>query len=80
MITGVALYDWKEVYFLSKPFRHNNLTKLLGEKGIKTTGIQGFITHTGEFMDRELAERHARSYSQLTVPLIGSVLTSEDLW
>jgi hypothetical protein len=43
-------------------------------------GEQGFVTSTGEFLTREEAEVQARACGQLTKPLIGSVLTSEDLW
>lgn len=41
---------------------------------------QGFLTDTGRFLSRKQAEAHARKCGQLTKPLIGSVLTSEDLW
>lgn len=43
-------------------------------------GIQGFITDNKTFLTRDEAEKHARDCGQLTKPLIGSVLTSEDLW
>lgn len=84
MITGVAIHslDPEEgFYFLSMPFRHNHLLKLLGEKGILSVGMeQGFVTDETEFLTRDEAERLARDTGQLTENLIGSVLTSEDLW
>lgn len=43
--------------------------------------IQGFVTDAGEFLDREAALDHAVANGQLLRPqIIGSVLTSEDLW
>lgn len=41
---------------------------------------QGFFTSKSRFVSREEAEQIARECGQLQKPLIGSVLTSEDLW
>lgn len=41
---------------------------------------QGFVDQYGEFMTRAQGEVHARLCGQLTKPIIGGVLTSEDLW
>ena len=43
--------------------------------------IQGFITDTGVFLDRQQAYDYAIKCGQLEErKIIGSVLTSEDLW
>ena len=42
--------------------------------------FSGFLTSSGKFVDREDGEKVARACGQLTKPLIGSILTSEDLW
>jgi hypothetical protein len=44
--------------------------------------IQGFVTHEGIFLDRQYAFFHARACDQILpdAQLLGSVLTSEDLW
>lgn len=43
-------------------------------------GIQGFVDENYKFYDREEAEIYARGCGQLHGELIGSILTSEDLW
>ena len=41
---------------------------------------QGFITDDGEFLDRIHALAFAVTVGQITGPILGSQLTSEDLW
>jgi len=41
---------------------------------------QGFLTTKNRFLTREEALELVRSNGQLTKPLLGSCLTSEDLW
>lgn len=61
--------------------RHNLIIKEIYSKTHKTvTGIQGFVTERDIFVTRDQAEVIARASGQLTKKLIGSILTSEDLW
>ena len=84
-ITGVALYyaDKGVVVSLPKPARHDKLmremSELLGEPITRPNWTQGFISSEGRFLDRKFALNVARKAGQVTT-LIGSVLTSEDLW
>ncbi len=89
MITGVAISQDGVVWALPKPFRHHDVIHLIVEKTGQrpVTGVQGFIadfsfmeqpTHFC-FLDREQALYHARRMGQVT-DIIGSILTSEDLW
>jgi len=41
---------------------------------------QGFVSEDGSFFTREAALEMLLETKQITLPLIGSVLTSEDLW
>jgi hypothetical protein len=49
-------------------------------QGYMKGGTQGFVTDTGVFLDRVRALEHAKVCGQFRGKLIGSVLTSEDLW
>ena len=63
--------------------RHNNCFEAIradGNREIASGMTQGFLTENGVFLTRTQAEKYARNSGQLTKPLIGSVLTSEDLW
>jgi len=63
--------------------RHNNCFRKLYElvDDVDKTKIkQGFVTEDGKFLDRMETLVVVRMNGQLTKPLIGSVLTSEDLW
>jgi len=42
--------------------------------------VQGFLTTKNRFLNRENALELVQSNGQLLVPIIGSELTSEDLW
>ena len=59
--------------------RHSELIQKC-QPGFFRGAEQGFMTDAGVFLTRQEAETHARECGQLTGPLIGSVLTSEDLW
>jgi hypothetical protein len=76
-----------KVYSLSRPARHGDVMAMLGtietEHGAKWAlhdGEQGFLDDTGMFLTRKEALHHATICGQLKKPLIGSILTSEDLW
>jgi hypothetical protein len=42
--------------------------------------IQGFLTNKNRFLNRKESLEIVKESGQLTKPLIGGVLTSEDLW
>jgi hypothetical protein len=59
--------------------RHNNiLCDRSRPFGFLKFGIQGFVTDTGEFLDRQQAACHAFECGQ--VDCIQKTLFSEDLW
>lgn len=84
------------VLWLPRPARHPNLSRDYNNEARKggyytplhegwdadelNRGVQGFIDDAGRFLTRADAEAHARACGQLTSPIIGGVLTSEDLW
>lgn len=81
-IECAAIKHKGKVYSMPRPYRHCDIvnficeelnTNFVGSKG------QGFITSTGKFVDRKEAEKIARESLQIN-KMIGSVLTSEDLW
>jgi hypothetical protein len=76
-----------QVFSLPKPARHGDVMSMLGtietEHGTKWAlhdGEQGFVDEEGRFYNRKQARAHAFRCGQHTGELIGSILTSEDLW
>lgn len=72
------------VWSVPRPGRHPDIIRQYaretGER-LPSGHVQGFLTDGGAFLDREAALGHARAMRQLMRPaLLGSVLTSEDLW
>lgn len=86
MIECVAILFGGKIYSMSRPSRHCDVIRWIFEDSDpnKTTYVgsrgQGFLTDKGKFLNRNDSEIHARECGQLTGKLIGSVLTSEDLW
>ena len=90
MIVAAAIRRKQDgaVFHLPKPARHRDVMAMLGtvetERGTTKwalhDGEQGFIDDRGVFYNREQARDHAYRCGQHTGELIGSVLTSEDLW
>jgi hypothetical protein len=79
-ITGVAIRhrETKVIFSMPRPARHHTLIReltALGELDF-AKGEQGFVTETGEFLDREQAFVHAARFGQLK----RKILFSEDLW
>lgn len=67
---------------LSKPARHNNIMDCLNDnhgtrKLLLKESIAGFMLDDGSFISRDAATAIYRKQGK---ELIGSVLTSEDLW
>jgi len=51
-----------------------------GETKIWDNCIQGFLTNKNRFLNREESLKLVQENGQLKRPLIGGILTSEDLW
>lgn len=83
-ITHVALVCNGRIWALPKPYRHHHIFMVIHQLGEEANdrGIQGFIDADGRFLSRKQAEVSARINGQIKNDgkLIGSVLTSEDLW
>jgi hypothetical protein len=83
MIVAAALLDPATfmIATLPRPARHHTIMHALVNRGVNPISWeQGFLTSNGRFVTRNVAEQVARLTGQLTKPLIGSILTSEDLW
>jgi hypothetical protein len=84
-ITHVAIRYSGVVWSLPKPFRHGHIQAMVSllwrpRMGDMKDEGQGFLDGAGRFLTREEAEAHGRKTGQILGPLIGGVLTSEDLW
>lgn len=90
MITDVAIRQDENIYSLPRPARHHHVIWYMGmpldEGGlglpIPIEGEQGFLTNTGEFVDRKQAKIIAQQCGQI---LPGreersDELFSEDVW
>jgi len=90
-ITQAAIIVEGQLATLPQPARHHNLVHFLGAlvkvvKGFKNerdgfdmnTSVQGFITNTNRFVEREEAARIAFTADQIAYPK--KMLFSEDLW
>ena len=91
MITHVAIRFRDQVWSLPRPYRHHHIIRVIiwlsdhfgpGDVDcVDTHGDdQGFLTDSGQYLTRDQGEEHARACGQLNKPIIGGVLTSEDLW
>lgn len=68
-------------YTLPRPARHFHVLQEVAKAGVRARlDQQGFVTDCGRFLTRKQARGVADKAGQLKGPLIGSVLTSEDLW
>lgn len=93
-IAASAVRIGDEIFSLPPPARHHHVMQLIWDKLGKTyieQEMQGFVTDTGRFVDREEGHRIAKAAGQL-IPraggfregeindVDGSDLFSEDLW
>lgn len=85
-ITTTAIWPLGgEPFALPRPNRHNDLIRVLAERGFTAGQLgptrQGFMTSHGRFVDRAEARSLAEAAGQLLRPgLPGDQLYSEDLW
>lgn len=78
----------KKILWVPIPGRHHHIlhSKVLAEyrrlENAKVDSLRdcGFLTNAGRFLTRAQAEAVAVKTGQLTKPIIGGELTSEDLW
>lgn len=86
MITHVAVRFQGKVFSLPRPYRHHHIIRVICYLDSDVDCVdahgddQGFLTDEGQYLTRNESEQHARACGQLTRPIIGGVLTSEDLW
>lgn len=88
MIIGVAIRNDNMVISLPKPNRHSDCFAYAKRLGInlseselgKKADHQGFITHTGKFLNRVETAKYLKRIKQPTIVKIGKVAISEDLW
>ena len=67
--TGLVYCGW----------RHACIFEIMPKESIKNC-IQGFLTTKNRFLTRAKALELVKENGQLKEPLIGGILTSEDLW
>jgi hypothetical protein len=83
-IECAAIKFYGRIWALERPNRHYNVIKFIGDETgwrlCQHESNQGFLTNTGRFVDRCEAEEIARNCGQVEGKLIGSILTSEDMW
>jgi len=83
-IVAAAIRSGDRTWSLPAPARHCDVIRVV-RRDVNTTPLdvcchnQGFLTSADRFVDRREAEDIARLAGQVT-HLVGSVLTSEDLW
>lgn len=82
-ISCAAIKFMERIFALERPYRHHDVIWFINdETGCRLCDhpyTQGFLTNRGRFVDRKEAEYIARECGQVT-SIIGSVLTSEDMW
>ncbi len=84
-IVGAAIWYEDVICSMRPPARHHNIIRKMSDLGLPEEAWrlqnQGFITNTGEFVDRYQACRIARAANQLIrEPTPKDMLTSEDVW
>jgi hypothetical protein len=84
-LTHVAIIFDRRLWSLPKPYRHHHILQVIRflepDNKEDKDGIQGFLDARGHFLTRLQAVENAEANNQIKGgKLIGSVLTSEDLW
>jgi hypothetical protein len=72
--TGIVYCGWRHPYIFQQ-YRERFPQEIFGKYE-----TQGFLTTKNRFLTRKEALELVKENGQLTKPLIGDVLTSEDLW
>jgi hypothetical protein len=80
-IIAAAIKLGDKVYSVPRPGRHHNVIQQMRQQGVGrgdiAQGIQGFLTQSGQFLDRIEAAKLALSNGQVSH---STELFSEDLW
>lgn len=80
-IVAAAIRKKGLIMFGPRPLRHDFPINTAYDLGVRhPDNEQGFVTSEGRYVDRTEAEELARACGQVKGQLLGSVLTSEDLW
>ncbi|MFA5071212.1 MAG: hypothetical protein WC511_02465 [Candidatus Pacearchaeota archaeon] len=82
-IIGSAIKQDGIIFYCLRPGRHPNVIYMMVKDFLlppPIKGKQGFVTESGKFLSRRQAFVLAKKNGQLSKNLIGSILTSEDLW
>lgn len=86
-ITHVALRFQDKVWSLPRPYRHHHIIRMIAYLDSEVDHIdaygddQGFLDAEGKYLTRNQAHVNATLNNQIKGNrLIGSILTSEDLW
>ena len=69
-----------DIHKIEIGFRHCDIRDRFVGELLTSPSAQGFYTSKGRFVSREEAEKIARACGQVSGKLIGSILTSEDLY
>lgn len=91
-ITHVAIRFQDKIWSLPRPYRHHHIIRMImyldkeyGKGELDAVDAyrddQGFLDESGKYLTRNQAQVNAELNGQIrNGKLIGSVLTSEDLW
>lgn len=87
-ITHVAMRFRDQIWSLPRPYRHHHIIRMICylDPEVDTVDAygrdQGFLDETGQYLTRRQAEISAHMNGQIknNGNIIGSELTSEDLW
>lgn len=87
-LTHVAIRFDGQIWSLPRPFRHHHIIRLIINMRPEVETVdgpsedQGFLDERGQYLTRKQALVNAQLHDQIKNDgkLIGSVLTSEDLW
>jgi hypothetical protein len=91
MITHVAIRFQDKLWSLPRPYRHHHIIRVImyldgkfGDGELTSVDThdkdQGFLDHTGAYLDREQALKHAMACGQVVKGKWGEHLYSEDVW
>lgn len=76
--SGLVFCGWRHACIIQQ---YCDIYPAIGDTlSIRQTEVQGFLTTKNRFLTRSEALELVKTNGQLTKPLIGGVLTSEDLW
>ncbi len=78
-VNGKIYVGWRHFQVRNQIMLESDLPRLEIVKIMSDESLDGFVTENGAFINRKDALEYARKIGQVN-KIIGSVLTSEDLW